>query len=376
MLLYPRLGRASLFRRACGAALLVVALGGCSVFDESLLAERSAVEVQAGNAAPSDASGGAMGDGRVPGDVTVRDAGAGAGSAGSAGATSDAGSKRDAGAMNDGGVRDAQAAKPDAMSGAGQAPMDSGTMRDAEAPLDSGGEDSGPPVCMPSAVTDYCAQLPELDADPVIDGVLDCGPVLRVLTPRGWNGARAIPTGHETKVAAAVTDDGVYFYAEVRGQTPAPHPAGSQIQCGDAFEVYVDADGALDADGRYSSPGTVQVIVAAPAPSAPGTIEASRFSEGNNQGAWSGGRVKTALLTNGYAVEGHLNAEDLGLSSWTVGSKVGIDFAVDVSAAGSDLRCGAQLGQYFMRVNASGSGDCDGYPWCDARAFCSAAVVR
>lgn len=373
---YPRLGRASLFRRASGAALLVVALGGCSVFDESLLAERSTVEVQAGNAAPRDASGGTTGDGRVPGDVMVRDAGETAGSAGSTGAARDGGTKRDAGALSDGGVRDAQAAKPDAAADAGQAAMDSGSLPDAETQPDASSEDSGPPVCMASAVTDYCAQLPALDADPVIDGVLDCGPALRALTPRGWNGARAIPTGHETKVAAAVTDDGVYFYAEVRGQSPAPHPAGSQIQCGDAFEVYVDADGVLDADGRYGSSGTSQLIVAAPAPSAPGTIEAARFIEGNNQGAWSGGRVKTVSLTNGYAVEGYLNAEDLGLAGWTVGSKVGIDFAVDVSASGSDLRCGAQLGQYFMRVNTSGSGDCDGYPWCDARAFCSAAVVR
>ena len=160
------------------------------------------------------------------------------------------------------------------------------------------------------------------------------------------------------------------------GQQPVPHPAGSQIQCGDAVEVYVDADGVLASDGRYNAPGTIQVIVAAPAPSSPGTVEASRFVEGNNQGAWSGGRMKTALLANGYAVEGHLTAEELGLEAWTPGSKIGLDVSVDVSAPASsaDLRCGVQLGQFFLRVNTSGTGDCAGYPWCDARAFCAPAV--
>jgi hypothetical protein len=218
----------------------------------------------------------------------------------------------------------------------------------------------------------------------VIDGTLDCGPALKELAPIGWNGSRPIPSGLHSSLAIAAAHDGLYFYVEVHGRAPVPHPSGSAIHCGDAVELYVDADGSFDPDGHYSSPGTIQMVIAAPAPTVPGTIEALRFSEGHDQGTWSGGHVATALLPDGYAVEGYVDAASMGLAAWSLGTAIGVDVAIDVAgdpsagdedAATSELRCGAQLGQYFLHVHEGSPDPCRGEPWCDTRAFCAPALV-
>ena len=61
--------------------------------------------------------------------------------------------------------------------------------------------------------------------------------------------------------------------------------------------------------------------------------------------------MKTALLADGYAVEAFITAADLDLTSWTPAS-FGFDLAVDVSAPSGtpNLKCGLQLGQYFLHV--------------------------
>jgi hypothetical protein len=186
-----------------------------------------------------------------------------------------------------------------------------------------------------------------------------------------------MPAQHRTMLAAAARPDGLYVYAEVHGaEPPRPHPAGSYIDCGDAVEIYVDADGVIDPHGTYSLSGTMQFIIAAPAPAAPATIEAQRFIGGESQGAWSSQQVRTALLPDGYAVEAFITAEDLELTAWAPSGRIGFDIAIDVAApvASPELACGQQLGQYFMRMGPDEEDDagiCHGKPWCDARAFCT-----
>jgi len=246
--------------------------------------------------------------------------------------------------------------------------------RDASASDDAGDPDAS--ACAQASVNDYCASLPELRAAPVIDGVLDCGPPLRMVTPSGWNGAASIPSGHTAQLALAYRVDGLYAYLEVRGQTPVPHPSDSAIYCGDAVELYVDADGTIASDGAYDAPGTMQFIFAAPASAAEPLAHAERFLSGTSQGAWTSAAYRVAWLTDGYAVEAFIAAADMGLATWKPGTALGIDVVIDIAgpAAGATLRCGRQLGQYFMRVSALTPSRCNGEPWCDARAFCTPSL--
>lgn len=123
----------------------------------------------------------------------------------------------------------------------------------------------------------------------------------------------------------------------------------------------------------------MQFIVAAPNPKTPATIEALRFVAGNNQGAWRSEQVSTALFEDGYAVEAFITATDLDLTAWSPTGRIGFDIAIDVGAASEspDLRCGLQLGQYFLRIGADDEVDggvCHGKPWCDTRAFCTPEI--
>jgi hypothetical protein len=181
-------------------------------------------------------------------------------------------------------------------------------------------------------------------------------------------------------LAAGARPDGLYVYVEVHGgEPPRPHPADSYIDCGDAIEIYVDADGVVDDHGTYGMAGTMQFIIAAPTPAAPATIEALRFIGGENQGAWGSQQVRTTLLPDGYAVEVLITADDLELTAWAPGGRIGFDIAIDVSApeATPELSCGQQLGQYFMRMGPDeeeDAGICHGKPWCDTRAFCTPEI--
>ena len=181
---------------------------------------------------------------------------------------------------------------------------------------DDAGSDAGPldPTCMPTSV-DFCTRVPALSAPAVIDGELDCGPLLGTLNPLGWNGSDPMPAGHATSIAAAWRPDGLYFFAKVVAASVTPHTSGG-LNCGDAVELYIDADGTIDASGAYADPGTMQFIIAAPSSTWPGTIEAGRFVNGALR-TWSSPNIKTARLADGYAVEVFIAAADIGLSAWS-----------------------------------------------------------
>jgi hypothetical protein len=338
---------------AC-ATVIAGALAGCNAFD----AERLGAAPR-GPDAPSG-PGSAPGD---DGDIVITP-GAGAGADGAGGGSSGE-------SAIDGGVDDA---------GARDAGTDAGSARDAGDPdagdgTDAATTDSGDAGCASIAAEDVCTGIAALPTAPVIDGELDCGLELAAITPTAWNGTPALPAGHTTEVAVAHRPDGLYVYVEVRGQVPAPHPSTDPIYCGDAIELYLDADGVIDTAGAYDAPGTMQLIVAAPASDAAPNAHAERFLQGTTQGAWTSTAWRVRWLADGYALEAFVVAADLGLSTWSPDGSIGLDLVIDVAgpASSPDLRCGLQLGQYFLRVQPDATG-CGGEPWCDARAFCVPAL--
>jgi hypothetical protein len=129
-----------------------------------------------------------------------------------------------------------------------------------------------------------------------------------------------------------------------------------------------------DADAGYAA-GTMQFVVAAPA-AADAPIDAWRFVHGDPQGAWVSPNLHTTLRPDGYSVEALITAADIGLWHWSPIGQLAFNLAIDVSGAEADpaLRCGRQLGQFFLRVGQP-EGSCRGEPWCDVRAFCEAALA-
>jgi hypothetical protein len=327
----------------CIPWLAVWTLAGCDAFDASLLAP---VGSAARDAGADRADSHSDRDAAMSFDAHVPPAAAGGGH-----------SALDSGAPD---ARAVEGGSSDDDAGS------TGTSHDA-------GSDAGPleSMCVATSV-DFCAHVPALPAPAVIDGELDCGPLPSALDPLGWNGAEPIPAGHATSIAAAWRPDGLYFFAKVVAASVTPHTSGG-LNCGDAVELYVDADGTIDASGAYADPGTMQFIIAAPSSTAPGTLDAVRYVNGALR-TWSSPNVQTARLADGYAVEAFIAAADIGLSAWSPSVTLAVDVVIDVSGS-ANFRCGNQVGQYFLKLNPSG--DCAGTrgePWCDSRSFCTPAL--
>ena len=235
--------------------------------------------------------------------------------------------------------------------------------------------DGGSPACVNAAQLDYCAALPGLTHAPAIDGALECGLTLLPVTPVGFKGPGDAPD-KRASYAAAWSSTGLYVYVEVHGGPPAPHAPEQPIFCGDAVEVFVDSDATWNDDGTYDATGTMQFVIAAPGAA---TMDAQRFLQGKPQGAWVTPALRVSALADGYSVETLIGAADLGLWQWTpemqLGFSIGLDLAAVPGAAGpSTSGCAEQAGQFFLHV-AEPHGDCDGAPWCDARAFCDAQLL-
>ncbi|MET0384391.1 MAG: sugar-binding protein [Polyangiales bacterium] len=232
-----------------------------------------------------------------------------------------------------------------------------------------------PTTCPVLPTIDYCTGLPHLTAEPIIDGSPECGLALTPIAPQGWNGVGPSPN-KSAFYAAAWIGEGLYVYIEVQGAPLRPHPSTAPLFCGDAVEIYVDSDAMRTDDaGMYDDSGTMQFVVAAPsAQDAP--IEAGRYVQGEPAGTWITQRLKTRWLPDGYAVEALINAADIALWSWTVQQQLGFNIAIDVGGDATEgpLRCGQQLGQYFLRVAATGN-SCGGEPWCDVRSFCTPTLL-
>ena len=144
--------------------------------------------------------------------------------------------------------------------------------------------DNPPPAdvlmqCTPSAVTDFCNEVPPLAADPVIDGVLECGVTLTPLTPVAWTGMVAIPAGYSAQYAIGWRPTGLYVFFSVTTPQYTPDQTVTQIYCGDALEFDVDTDGMFAVAGRYDNPGTIHLFAASPSsptkPALAGRLDAS-----------------------------------------------------------------------------------------------------
>jgi hypothetical protein len=238
--------------------------------------------------------------------------------------------------------------------------------------------DGGNTTCVKNAPSDYCAALPALTHPPQIDGALECGLTLAPVPPAGWRGPSDAP-GESASYAAAWSPQGLYVYVEVHGGS-APHTAEQPIFCGDAVELFVDSDAQWNDDGSYDPSGTMQFVIAAPAIGAAApAMDAQRFVQGKPQGAWVTPALRVSALADGYSVEALIGGADLGLWQWSpatqLGFSIGLDLAPAAGAAGpSPSGCAEQAGQFFLRVTDPHA-DCDGGPWCDTHAFCSAQLL-
>jgi hypothetical protein len=230
--------------------------------------------------------------------------------------------------------------------------------------------------CAASTVLDYCAELPRLIDAPAIDGALECGLALSPMQPLGWKNADAGPDKHAS-YAAAWHRDGVYLYVEVHGPPGIPHAAGEPIFCGDAVELFLDADAQTDDAGSYDAMGTMQFVVAAPSGSA--APDAWRFKQGESQGAWISQSLRVTPLADGYSVEASLTGPDVGLWQWNPDGRLGFSLAIDVASDQPNLPnregCTSKSGQFFLRL-AEPRATCPGEPWCDATAFCAASLLQ
>ncbi len=316
------------------------------------------------------------------------------------------------------------------------APAEGGDSTVDDAPVDVASEpsaDASP--CVASAAVDYCSTIPPLPAPPVIDGVLDCGPILQPIVPVGWRGAAPLPpfpSGNTAKVAAAWRSDGLYVFVDVTTPVAIPPDLSSPAYYGAGVEIFVDDDGAFATPGRYDTPGTVQMIVPSPVASAPDAsvaacpvdasadapdgADASLSADGastdaaladgapadatadapveagwtgpraqiyrneTSLGPWTSSRFGTFPKATGFAFEGFFAAADLGLTTWTLtaGASVGFDVGIDVSfpdvcTIGVE---GHRAGQYFFYepMNPADAGpDASpiGPPFADSRSFCT-----
>jgi hypothetical protein len=214
--------------------------------------------------------------------------------------------------------------------------------------------------------------LPALLRTPAIDGSLECGLVSSPMQPLGWNGLSPSPE-KRASYAAAWHRDGLYVYVEVHGALTVPHPSGQPIFCGDAVELFVDADAESDDAGTYDATGTMQFVIAAPSGGQP--MDAWRFIQGNSQGAWIAKALQVSALSDGYSVEAFVTAADLGLWQWNPSQQLGFSLAIDVTdPAASRSGCETKTGQFFLRLGDP-RGSCPGEPWCDAKAFCDPELL-
>ncbi|HVU01619.1 MAG TPA: hypothetical protein VHE30_07705 [Polyangiaceae bacterium] len=319
---------------------------------------------------PDGVGGGAARDG-APGDDASSGGSGGAPDAGpgAGGSTETGGAPPGGGGTDEGGA-------------AGSA-VDAGRGGQSGGVTDSGARDSSPrdaPGCPAIEAPDYCEGLPFLPSPPVIDGVPECGLVLRPLTPVGWTGGATAPDA-SADYAIAWRPDGIYYFVRVRDPSLVPAAPERQNWQGDCVELYADDDGDYVAPPAYDDPGSRQLVVAAPPPPLTSDTRGQLWAFGvGGPVEWTSSLFGSFATSDGYVVEALVVAADLSLSSLSLvsGAHVGVDLSVGVSfptdqgpdAGPADNR----LGQYFLRTGALDGGTTVLPPF-DVRAFCRPALM-
>jgi hypothetical protein len=240
--------------------------------------------------------------------------------------------------------------------------------------------DAGLDADVPPPGANPCDRFQRLGVEPTIDGAREPALGVASWTPAGWTGAEPLPDGHAAVFAAAARPDGVLFYVRVTTPRPLRPPAATaDTFCGDAVEVFVDADGRFDAPPAYDDPGTLQVIVPAPEEGAASSARHATYRDGRLQAPLEAAQVAAVRTADGFAVEVFVRLADLGVTGRTLGpgDRVALAFSVDIAReADGPGPCGRRLGQYYERIAPPPvAPPCFGRPHCDVRALCATMLV-
>jgi hypothetical protein len=250
--------------------------------------------------------------------------------------------------------------------------VDSGRVR-----VDSGVDDASMPdgasrcTVAPQSIADFCTEIPELPASPLIDGELECGLAVHPVTPRDFNDSSAPDA--TVDYAIAWREDGIYFYAAVHDPAVIPAPLADPPWEGDSVELYVDSDGVYGAPPAYDA-ATRQLVIAAPDVGAQST-RAETYAVPPTGVAWTSTQFAAYSQPFGYVVEAFVTAADLGLASWvlraddTIGFDVGLNLSASTPDGGTQ---GARIGQYFLNVDPSSA---TGHPFQTVSAFCNPMLL-
>ncbi len=224
-------------------------------------------------------------------------------------------------------------------------------------------------------VVDYCASLPALAAAPTLDGVLECGLALAVIDPGGFHGNLPKPPELSVAYAAAWRPEGIYIFADVHEAQRLPAPASASVYCGDAVHAFIDDNGAYAASPAYDTPGTRQMVAAAPATATESVARGERYATNQPILPWSSDHFRTFPTATGYVFEALVTAEDLGQSPserFALGSHVGFDLSISYGGLPSlygDAAC-PKRADFILRTSAA-TATTAGFPHDDTRAFCS-----
>jgi hypothetical protein len=225
------------------------------------------------------------------------------------------------------------------------------------------------PLAQTQSAAVLCDGIPPMAAAPVIDGQLDSG-----LSLHAWTDA-------PVRFSLAYRPDALYFFAEVDDQTRDPPPADALAYCGDGIELFVDDDGSIADPPAYDLPGTMQLVMAAPADDVSPSRRGQRFvfsgtsTDSTDLGAWTSDSFVAVPTATGYAAEALVRAADLGLAAWTLptGGKIGWDVSLNLGgpeSPGIDA-CTTRSQQLHFRLAATGA--CTA-PYCNAAALCAATL--
>jgi hypothetical protein len=245
--------------------------------------------------------------------------------------------------------------------------------------VDAGRDERGVPGCPRPSEQPFCEALDELRDAPVIDGIVECGLPLVPIAPEGWTGTTPIAATHRAELAVAWHKDGVYFFVHVVTPTVRPPGPADLSWCGDGVEVFFDSDGAFGMPPEYDSPGTRQLII--PSPEGATSTRAVGFVLAVRQDEWAEGRALAVRVADGFVVEAFVKLEDVFLPPGMLmaGRNVGVNVSVNVASPTDGAgACGRRAGQYYLRatnVFNPPAGPCDGLPFCDVSAFCSAQLA-
>lgn len=220
-----------------------------------------------------------------------------------------------------------------------------------------------------------CTQLMRLPDAPVIDGTLEPGLALQPLPRRGWNTSAPFPEDFVARYAMAWRPDGLYAFVQIT----TPRVQASVIPnlfCGDAVELFVDADGTFSQAPAYDAPGAVQIVIPAPASNSDSEV-ADLYRTYERLGPWSQPSLVARRTTDGYVVEALVTASALGLAAWAPSGKVAFNIAIDVSGmpgASRDFACEGRLGQFALRVDPGANPGACALPYCNLQSFCTASL--